>query len=47
LYKDGEHDWCDGISKDGRAFHVLAENVRKTGRHFDIASILEEMKNES
>ena len=44
LYKDGGFDWCDGISKDGRAFHVLAENVRKTGRHFDIASILEEMK---
>jgi len=46
LYKDGEHDWCDGISKDGRAFHVLAENVRKTGRYFDITSILEEMRND-
>ena len=44
LYKDGVLDWCDGISKDGRAFHVLAENVRKTGRHFDIASILEDMR---
>ena len=46
LYKDGEHDWCDGISKDGRAFQVLAENVRKTGRHFDIASILEDMRHD-
>ena len=46
LYKDGVLDWCDGISKDGRAFHVLAENVRKTGRHFDIASILEDMRND-
>ena len=46
LYKDGVLDWCDGISKDGRAFHVLAENVRKTGRHFDIASILEDMRHD-
>lgn len=46
LYKDGEHDWCDGISKDGIAFHVLAENVCKTGKHFNIASILEDMRND-
>lgn len=44
LYKDGGFDWCDGISKDGRAFHVLEENVSKTGRHLDISKILEEMK---
>jgi len=37
---------CYGIGKDGRAFHVLAENVRKTGRHFDIAPILEDMRND-
>ena len=46
LYKDGEHDWCDGIGKDGRAFHVLKENVTKTGRHFIIGSILKEMNDE-
>ena len=44
VYEDGGFNWCDGISQDGRAFHVLAENVRKTGRHFDIGKILEEMK---
>lgn len=44
LYKDGGFDWCDGISKDGRAFHVLEENVSKTSRHFDILKILGEMK---
>ena len=46
LYKDGGFDWCDGISKDGIAFHVLAENVCKTGKHIDIASILEEINDE-
>ena len=44
LYEDGSFDWCDGISNDGRAFHILEKNACKTGRHFDIASILEEMK---
>jgi hypothetical protein len=44
LYMDGGFKWCDGISKDGIAFHVLEENVSKTNRHFDIAKILEEMK---
>ena len=44
LYEDGGFDWCDGISNDGRAFHILGKNVRKTGRHFDIESILEEMR---
>lgn len=44
FYEDGGFNWCDGISQDGRAFHVLAENVRKTGRHFDIQSILEAMR---
>ena len=44
FYEDGGFNWCDGISQDGRAFHVLAENVRKTGRHFDIQSILGAMK---
>lgn len=44
VYEDGGFNWCDGISQDGRAFHVLAENVRKTGKHYDIASILEAMR---
>ena len=44
VYTDGGFDWCDGIGEDGRAFHILKENARKTGRHFDIQSILEAMK---
>lgn len=44
VYEDGGFNWCDGISQDGRAFHVLAENVRKTGKHYDIQSILEAMR---
>lgn len=44
LYEAGGFDWCGGISKDGSVFQVLAENVRKTGRHFDIDKILEAMK---
>ena len=44
LYENGDFDWCDGIGNDGTAFHILEKNARKTGRHFDIASILEEMR---
>ena len=43
-YVDGGVEWCDGVSKDGRACHVYLENVRKTGKHYDIASILEAMR---
>ena len=43
LYTNGGFRWCDGISKDGIAFHVLEENVSKTNRHFDIDKILGEM----
>ena len=43
FYENGGFNWCDGISKDGRAFHVLAENVSKTNRRFYIESILREM----
>ena len=43
LYENGGLNWCDGISKDGRAFHVLVENVSKTNRHVDIESILRKM----
>lgn len=44
VYEDGGLNWCGGISQDGRSFHVLAEKVRKTGRHYDIQSILEAMR---
>lgn len=40
LYEAGGFDWCDGIRNDGRVFHILEKNARKTGRHFDIQSIL-------
>ena len=43
LYMDGGFNWCDGIRKDGKMFHVLERNVIKTGRHFDIDKILGEM----
>lgn len=36
---------CDGIDDDGCVYHdVLIKDLEKTGRHFDIASILEEMR---
>lgn len=38
--------WLDGIDKDGTAYHILKSNARKTGRHFDIASILEDMRHD-
>ena len=36
---------CDGIDDDGSAYHdILMEDLKKTGKHYDIASILEAMK---
>ena len=36
---------CDGIDDDGCVYHdVLIKDLEKTGRHFDIDKILEEMK---
>ena len=36
---------CDGIDDDGCVYHdVLIKDLEKTGRHFDIKSILEAMK---
>lgn len=35
--------WLDGIDKDGKAYHIFESNARKTGRHFDIEKILEDM----
>lgn len=36
---------CNGIAKDGSVYmDVVCDRLIKTGRHFDIASILEEMR---
>ena len=43
-YEMGGFNWCDGVMQDGKVYHVLAENVHKTGKHYNIASILEEMR---
>jgi len=41
----GKKEQCDGIDDDGDVYRaVLIESLVKTGRHFDIASILEDMK---
>ena len=38
---------CDGIDDDGCVYHdVLIKDLEKTGRHFDIASILEDIRND-
>lgn len=37
-------EYVFGISKDGTWCYASIKNVRKTGRHFDIASILKEMQ---
>ena len=38
---------CDGIDDDGCVYHdVLIKDLEKTGRHFDIQKILEEMRND-
>ena len=43
----GEKEQCDGIDDDGDVYRaVLIESLVKTGRHFDIASILEDMRND-
>lgn len=40
-----QKEQCDGIDDDGCVYHdVLMNDLEKTGRHFDIASILEEMR---
>ena len=43
-YETGGFDWCDGVAQDGKVYHTLAENNQKTGKHYDIASILEAMR---
>ena len=43
----GKKEQCDGINDDGDVYRaVLIESLVKTGRHFDIASILEDMRND-
>ena len=41
---DNNMEWCDGVTKDGKAYRILTKNARKTGRHFDIEKVLEAMK---
>ena len=43
----GKKEQCDGIDDDGDVYRaVLIESLVKTGRHFDIASILEDMRHD-
>jgi hypothetical protein len=36
---------CDGIDDDGCVYRdILMDDLEKTGRHFDVASILKEMQ---
>lgn len=43
----GKKEQCDGIDDDGCVYHdVLMDDLEKTGRHFDIASILEDMRHD-
>ena len=43
----GKKEQCDGIDDDGDVYRaVLIESLVKTGRHFDILSILEDMRND-
>lgn len=43
----GKKEQCDGIDDDGDVYRaVLIESLVKTGRHFDISSILEDMRND-
>ena len=36
---------CDGIDDDGSVYHdILMEDITKTGKHYDIQSILEAMR---
>lgn len=38
---------CDGIDDDGCVYHdVLMDDLEKTGKHIDITSILEDMRND-
>lgn len=42
-----QKEQCDGIDDDGCVYRdILMDDLEKTGRHFDIASILEAMKHD-
>ena len=41
---DEDDDYCQGIDKEGRVHATKKVRACKTGRHFDISKILEEMK---
>ena len=44
MYEVGSIKWCDGVAQDGKVYSTLIENNQKTGKHYDIASILEAMR---
>ena len=44
VYTAYNMEWCDGVHKDGKVYSILTKNARKTGRRFDIQSILEAMQ---
>ena len=44
MYEVGGINWCDGVAQDGKMYSTLIENDRKTGKHYDIQSILEAMR---
>ena len=43
-YEVGGINWCDGLAQDGKVYSTLIEKDRKTGKHYDIQSILEAMR---
>jgi len=43
---DEDDDYCQGIDKEGRVHATKKERACKTGRHFDIVSILEAMRHD-
>ena len=44
MYEVGGINWCDGVAQDGKVYSTLIEKDRKTGKHYDIQSILEAMR---
>ena len=46
VYTVNNIEWCDGVGRDGKVYQILTEHASKTGRHFDIDKILEEMRHD-
>ena len=44
VYTEKDVEWCDGVCRNGTVYQILTKHARKTGRHFDIESILKEMQ---